>query len=118
MYFLVYAPVVFSSLGFLGLPVHVYAWIWQLPVNALAGLLGLPVTSVTPAAMSSGAFQLAQSLLFGGIAGVGAAVWTAHRPTIDDRELHHCSASGCGTFLPMARSTMGSLRCCGSNSRR
>jgi hypothetical protein len=76
-YLALYAPVVLSSLGFLGLPLYWYDWLWQAPVRGVASLLGVSVPLVVPPAPSSDGFQIAHAALFLVLAAVGAGIWSA-----------------------------------------
>jgi hypothetical protein len=75
-YFVLYGPVVLSSLGFAGSPPYWYDWLWQTPVRAVAALVGLNVPPVAPPSPSSDGFQAAQAILFFIIAGIATLVWS------------------------------------------
>src|SRR5688572_25405289 len=75
-YFVLYGPVVLSSLGFAGLPPYWYDWIWQGPVRAVASILGLDADPVVPPSPSSDDFQAAQVILFSILAGIATLVWS------------------------------------------
>jgi hypothetical protein len=75
-YFVLYGPVVLSSLGFAGVPPYWYDWLWQVPVRALASVLGLHALPVVPPNPSSDGFQVAQVILFAIIAGIATLIWS------------------------------------------
>jgi hypothetical protein len=89
-YFAVYAPVVFADLGFLGLPLHWYDYLLQLPVRLTGSLLGLSPEPLLLGQPSDDVYQLCQALFFAIVAGIATAVWSRSEASGDaDRRLYH-----------------------------
>jgi hypothetical protein len=72
-YLALFAPVVFSSLGFLGLPLYWYERLWYAPASAIAHGLG---SGSGPLAVTDDRYQLALVLCFAIVAAIVTIAWT------------------------------------------
>src|SRR5215208_1973826 len=72
-YLALFTPVVFSSLGFLGLPLHWYERLWRVPASAIGRVLGAPNTTLS---VTEDFYQMALVLCFVIAAVIGTIVWT------------------------------------------
>jgi hypothetical protein len=91
-YFAVYAPVILSGLGLLGLPLNWYDGLWGSTVRLVSDLLGLKEGGYAGYGQeSSGSFQAAQAVLYG-ILAIGMVVIWSRKVTDsveDDYKVYH-----------------------------
>jgi hypothetical protein len=75
-YLALFAPVVPSSLGFLGLPLHWYESLWRAPVTWVARPFGLGTANASSMTPESNLFELGLVVCFILVAGLATIIWT------------------------------------------
>jgi hypothetical protein len=88
-YFVLYTPVVLSSLGFLGLPAHWYDVVWRAPASVVASILGFDIAGATRPNAAGDSFEAALVIIFIAIAAAVATIWISKDQATDDRKLFH-----------------------------